>query len=108
MHVVTVDELVDAHALLADGVQESRRIPGQDLPDGGVAQHSLQPADDRNQLVRRTAAAGALKPLDSVADAFDGVSDGVRKVAIEQQELENAVWREFGGVDLAVRLEGGA
>jgi hypothetical protein len=51
------------------------------------------------------AAAGALNGFDGVADAVDAVANGVRKVAIEQQELENAVGRKIGGVDLAVGLE---
>jgi hypothetical protein len=54
------------------------------------------------------AAAGALDGFDGVADAVDAVADGVRKVAVEEQKLQDAIGRKVGGVDLAVGLEGGA
>ena len=89
-------------ALLADAVQECSRVAGQDLGDGGVAQHGVQPADARGQLVGRTPAAGALDGFDGVANAVDAIADGMRKIAIEQEEFQNAVGREIGCVDLAV------
>ena len=49
-----------------------------------------------------------LDRLDGLANAVDGVADGVRKVAIEQKEFEDAVGCEIGCVDLAVGLEGRA
>ena len=105
VHVIAVDEFVNAQALLADGVQECRRIAGQNFADGGVAEHGVQPADARGELVRRAAAAGALDGFNGVADAVDAVADGVGKVAIEQQKLENAVGSKIGGVHLAVGFE---
>ena len=49
-------------------------IAGENLADGGKAEHGVQPADGRNQLVRRAAAAGALNRFDGVADAVHGSS----------------------------------
>ena len=83
------------------------RRPRISLIDG-VAEHGVQAADARGQFVRRAAAAGVLDGLDGLANAVDGVADGVGKVAIEQQKLENAIGSEIGGVDLAVGFEGRA
>ena len=38
---------------------------------------------------------------------FDAIADGVRKIAVEQQELHQAAGGEIGGVYLAVGLERG-
>ena len=83
-------------------------IAGEDFVDGGVAQHGVQPADAGGQFVGRAAAAGALNGLDGLAHAVDAVADGVGKIAIEQQEFEDAIGGEIGGVDLAVGFERGA
>ena len=93
MDVIAVDEFVNAHALLADGVQECGRVAGQDFADGGVAQHGVQTADARGELVGRAPAAGALDGFDGVANAVDAIADGMREIAIEQQEFENAIGR---------------
>src|ERR1035438_1165950 len=102
VHIVAVDELVYAHALLTDSVEESRRIPANYLADGGVTEHGVQAANDGNQFFRGAAAAGTLYGFDGVANAVCTVTDGVGKVAVEKQELENAIGRELGGVDLAI------
>ena len=43
-----------------------------------------------------------------MSDAVDAVANGVREVAIEEEELEDAVRGEIGGVHLAISFEGGA
>ncbi len=63
-------------------------------------------ADAGGEFVGRTPAAGVLDGLDRLANAIDGVADGVGKVAIEQKEFEDAIGREIGGVDLAVGFKG--
>ena len=65
----------------------------------------MEPADARGKLIGRTAAAGVLDGIDCGTDAIHAVADGVRKVAVEQQELENAIGNDVCGVDLAVGLE---
>ncbi len=80
--------------------------PCQYLVDGGEAEHGVQPADAGDQFVRRAAAAGALNGFNGLAHAVHAVADGVRKVAIEQQKLQNAVGRNIGGVNLAIGFEG--
>ena len=105
MNVVAVDEFVDAEALLADVVEKRSRIAGENFTDGGVAEHGVQPADAGGEFVRRAAAAGVLNGVDGVADAVNAVADGVGKVAVEQQELEDAIGRDVGGIDLAIGFE---
>ena len=106
--VIAVDQFVDAQALLADGVEKCGGVAGENFADGGVAEHGVEAADAGGQFVGRAAAAGVLDGFDGLADAVDAVANGVGKVAIEQEELEDAVGREIGGVDLAVGLECGA
>src|ERR1700677_4661699 len=105
MDVMAIDEFVNAHGLLADAVQESCRVTGEDLRDVGVTQHGVESSDDGGQFIRRTAAASALDGLDSVADAVDAVADGMRKIAIEQEKFKNAIGREIGCVYLAVSFK---
>jgi len=108
MNVVAVDEIVDAHALLADGVQKAGCIAGQNFSDAGESQHGVQPADHREQLVGGTPSAGPLDSLHGLANAVSRVANGVRKVAIEKQEFQNTIGREVGRIDLAVSFKGGA
>jgi len=89
--VVAVDEFVNAHALLANAVEKGSSVSGENFTDGCVAEHGVKAADYGGQLVWWAAAAGALDGLDSVADAVDAVADGVRKIAVEEQEFEDTV-----------------
>jgi hypothetical protein len=84
--VVAVDEFVDAEALLADVVKELRGVAGEDLGDGGVAEHGVQAADAGGEFVRGSAAAGVLNGVDGRADGVDTVSNRVGEVAVEQEE----------------------
>src|SRR5580693_1338786 len=106
LHVVAIDQFMNAHGLLANGVQECGWISGEDLSDAGVAELCVQQADDGSDLFRRAAAAGTLDGLDGMANTVDAETDGVGKVAIEKEELENALGRDVGGVDLAVSFKG--
>ena len=46
MHVMAIDELVDFHALLADGVEKAGRVAGENFADGGEAERGVEAADD--------------------------------------------------------------
>ena len=83
MHVVAVNEFVDAHTLLSDGMQESPGITGQNLMDRGVAKHGMEAANAGGEFLGRTARAGALDGFDGAHDAVDRVANGVREVAIQ-------------------------
>ena len=96
---------MNAHALLADGVQESGQVAGQDLRNVGVAQLRVQAADHGGQFFRSAAAAVALDRFDGVSNAVYRVADGVRKIAIELEKFKNAAGRQIGCVYLAVGLE---
>ena len=47
-----------------------------------------------------------LNGVDGAANAVDAVTDGVRKVAVEEKKLYDAIGDDVGGVDLAVSFEG--
>src|SRR6202021_3745563 len=79
----------------------------EDFSDAGVAELGVQQADHRSDLFRRPTAAGTLDRLDGVANTVDAETDGMGKVAIEKEELENALGRDVGGVDLAIGFKGG-
>ena len=49
-------------------------VAGEDLADGGVAEHGVQPADAGGEFVGRAAAAGVLDGLDGLANAVDASS----------------------------------
>ena len=83
-------------------------IAGENFADGGEAEHGVQFADACREFVRWAAAAGVLDGLNRLANAIDGVADGVGKVAIEEEKFEDAIGREVGGVDLTVGFEGRA
>ena len=105
VNVVAVNEFMDAHALLANGVKERSGIAGEDFADGGVAEHGVKAADAGGEFFGRTASPGALDGFDRAHDAVDGVANGMGEVPIEEQEFENPVGGDVGGVDLAIGLE---
>src|ERR1035441_2708373 len=90
VHVVAIDQLMDAQALFADGVWKAACIAGEYLANGGEAPHGVQPASDRGQLVWRAAAAAAMDRVNDVANAVDGIADGMGKIVVQQQKLQNA------------------
>src|SRR5664279_3567363 len=103
--VIAVDHFMNAHALFADGMQKRGCIAGKDFTDGCESEHGMEPPDSRGQFVGWPPAAGVLNGLDGLPNAIDRIADSVRKITVEQEELENSVWSQVGGIDLAVRLE---
>src|SRR5580704_10420268 len=99
---------MDSHALLSDGVKECAGITRQNLMDGGVAEHGVETANAGAEFFGWAAGAGPLDGFDGTHDAVDRIANGVREVAIEEEEFENAIGGHIGCVDLAVGLERGA
>ena len=91
VHVVAVDLLVDAHALLADGVQKSGGVAEANFANGGVFEHGVETADACREFLGRAASAGALDGLDGVADGVNAIANCVGKVAVEQQEFPSEI-----------------
>src|SRR6516225_7935440 len=92
LNVVAINKLMNAQALLADGVKKGCCIARQDLADGVEAQHRVQASDACGKFVGRTASTRVLDRLNGLTHGFDRITDGMGKIAIEQQELQNAVW----------------
>src|SRR3569833_77575 len=65
----------------------------------------MEAADARGKLVGRAATTGVLDRLNGLANAIDRVANGVWKVLIKQQKLEDSVGTQVGRVDLAVSLK---
>src|SRR5579859_6497837 len=105
LDVVAVHDFVDAHALLANGVKECGSIAVQNFADRGIAEHGVQFANASAEFIRRTPAAGVLNGLNGLANTVDGISNGVWKVAIEQEKFEDTVGSEIGCINLAVGFE---
>ncbi len=99
---------MNPQAFRADIVQESSRITGENLADGGENQQGVQLADAGNQLLRSATPARRLNRLDGLARAFDAIADSVGKVPVKEEKLENAIGRDIGRIDLAVGLKRGA
>ena len=91
LNVVPIHQLMNAHALLADGVKKGRRVAGENLADGCVHQHRVQSANSGCQFFRGTAAAGALDRFNRVAHAVDRIPNRMRKIPTEKQKLEDAI-----------------
>src|SRR5579862_1709563 len=108
VHVETVNKFVNVDTLLANGVKKCARISGEDFADSRVSQHGVESADARGEIFRRTTSAGALNGFYGGADAIDRITNGVRKIAIEQQEFEDAIGGDVRSVDLAKGFKGGA
>ena len=51
MDVIAINEFVNAHALLTNGVQKCGRVSGQDFANGGVAQHGVKSPDACGQVL---------------------------------------------------------
>src|ERR1700721_1753929 len=94
LDVIAVHDFVDAHALMANGVEECGSISIQDFADRSETEQGMQFANACAEFVGGTASAGVLNGLDCLANTVDGVADRVRKVAIKQEEFEDPVGRE--------------
>ncbi len=99
---------MDLAALHQNAVQVADHVLREDLVHLGIAQRRLQPAGDAREMLGALLAAFALDGVQRVLQGVDGEAQRVREVGVQQQELEDLLRRQVGGVDLAVGLEGRA
>jgi hypothetical protein len=107
IHVHLEDGLVDLAALRLDAAKVGDDVLVEDLVYATKAKGCLEATGEAAELGGTLVAAFALDGLERVLEAINGEAQGVREPFVEEEELEDALGCEIGGVDLAVGLEGG-
>jgi hypothetical protein len=107
IHVHLEDGLVDLTALRLDTAEVGDDVLVEDVVDPAKAQGGLKTTGEAAELGGALLAALALDGFERILEAVDGEAQRVRELLVQEKELEDALGREIGGVDLALCLEGG-